>query len=90
MPLVRDSLNKARVNVMHPGAIFRRRFLKPKGMPIQVAAKIMNVDISVLTEFVHENAPVTPPLADRLAVFTETDALFWLNMQAARDRAEHP
>jgi addiction module HigA family antidote len=88
MPLVGDSLIKARVNVMHPGAIFQRRFLKPKKIPISVAAKIMNVEISLLTEFVHENASVTPPFADQLAAFTETDALFWLNMQEARDRAQ--
>ncbi len=88
MASVGESLLRAGVNPVHPGVIFLKRFLKPKNIEVDNAAARMDVDESLLRRFTLKKERVTDRLADQLALFTGTNRLFWLNMQAARDLAD--
>ncbi len=83
-----EALLKAGITPVHPGALFLSLFLEPRSIDIASAAESMGVEESVVRRFTEQALDVTKPLADQLAGFTGTSALFWLNSQAAVDLAE--
>lgn len=87
-PLQGEALLRAGITPAHPGALFLSLFLEPQTIDVASAAESMGVDVSMLRRFTEQDLDVTEPLAEHLAGFTGTSALFWLNLQAAADLAQ--
>jgi addiction module HigA family antidote len=65
----------------HPGAVFREDVLKPLGLSVTDAAKMLGVTRKALSEFVNEKSALSPQMALRIAQATNTSAESWLTMQ---------
>ncbi|SFR67615.1 HigA family addiction module antitoxin [[Clostridium] aminophilum] len=65
----------------HPGSVFLEDVLKPLGLSVTEAAKMLGVSRKTLSEFVNEKAALSPEMALRISKATNTSAESWLNMQ---------
>lgn len=65
----------------HPGAVFREDVMKPLGLNITTAAQMLGVSRKSLSEFVNEKSSLSPEMALRISIATNTSAESWLNMQ---------
>ena len=65
----------------HPGRVFLEDVLKPLGLSVTEAAKMLGVSRKTLSEFVNEKAALSPEMALRISKATNTSAESWLNMQ---------
>jgi plasmid maintenance system antidote protein VapI len=70
---------------MSPAVFFVERFLRPRELSTWQAASQMGLDERSLTGFLEGHIEVDRTLADSLAKFTGTTAMFWLNMQYGRN-----
>ncbi|MCB0035277.1 MAG: HigA family addiction module antidote protein [Anaerolineales bacterium] len=59
-----------------PGTILQKEFLEPLGLSVEQFAEEMKLPLSQLTELIHEQRPLTPDLAERLAERLGTTAAF--------------
>ena len=66
---------------VHPGAVFLEDVLKPLGLSITDAAKMLGVSRKALSEFVNERAALSPEMALRISKATNTSVESWMNMQ---------
>ncbi|TGJ99062.1 addiction module antidote protein, HigA family, partial [Leptospira selangorensis] len=64
----------------HPGEILLEDIIKPLGLTITEAAKDLGVSRKTLSEIVNGKSPVTPEMAVRIGIATNTSAESWLNM----------
>ncbi|TGL49755.1 addiction module antidote protein, HigA family [Leptospira wolffii] len=69
----------------HPGEILLEDIIKPLGLTITEAAKDLGVSRKTLSEIVNAKSPVTPEMAVRIGIATNTSAESWLNMQTKLD-----
>ncbi|MEI7015023.1 HigA family addiction module antitoxin [Leptospira licerasiae] len=69
----------------HPGEILLEDVIKPLGLTITEAAKDLGVSRKTLSEIVNAKSPITPEMAVRIAIATNTSAESWLNMQTKLD-----
>jgi antitoxin HigA-1 len=69
----------------HPGVILREMYLKPMKVSITAAADALGVSRKHISSIVNGRSPVTPDMAMRLAAVFETEAQFWVNLQAQYD-----
>ncbi len=65
----------------HPGVVFLENVMKPLGLTITDAAKMLGISRKTLSEFVNERASLSPEMALRISKATNTSAESWLNMQ---------
>ena len=65
----------------HPGRVFLEDVLKPLGLSVTEAAKMLGVSRKTLSEFVNEKVALSPEMALRISNATNTSAESWLNMQ---------
>ena len=65
----------------HPGNIFLEDIMKPLGLTITDAARMLGVSRKTLSEFVNEKSALSPEMAIRISKATNTSAESWLNMQ---------
>lgn len=65
----------------HPGAVLLEDVIKPLGLTITEAAKMLGVSRKTLSEFVNEKAMLSPEMALRIAEATNTSPESWMNMQ---------
>ena len=65
----------------HPGAVLLEDVIKPLGLTITEAAKMLGVSRKTLSEFVNEKAMLSPDMAIRIAKATNTSPESWMNMQ---------
>ena len=70
-----------------PGVFIARRILDPQHMDTEEAARVIGLDYGVLVGILAQKLPVDAYSALQLAQYTGTSDRFWLNMQAAADRA---
>lgn len=70
----------------HPGELLAEE-LAATGMSVTTLARASAIDPALLVAIVEGRRPVTPDVALRLADHFGTSARFWLNRQAAYDRA---
>lgn len=70
----------------HPGELLAEE-LAVIGMSVTTLARASGIPSAHLVEIVESQRPVTPEVALRLADHFGTSARFWLNRQAAYDRA---
>ena len=65
----------------HPGAVLLEDVIKPLGLTITEAAKMLGVSRKTSSEFVNEKAMLSPDMAIRIAKATNTSPESWMNMQ---------
>ena len=69
----------------HPGAILREDVLPSLNMSQTEIAVRLNVSRRTISQILHEQRPLTPDMAIRLAHLLGTTPESWLNMQQALD-----
>lgn len=69
----------------HPGRFLSRNYLAPLGLSQSEAARRLGVSRRRLHELVQGQRDMTPDTAIRCALVFQTDAAFWLTLQAAWD-----
>jgi antitoxin HigA-1 len=69
----------------HPGQVLSEEFLEPLGMTQREAATRLRISYPRMNEIVKGRRSVTPDTALRLGRLTDTEPLFWLNLQLAVD-----
>ena len=69
----------------HGGAILREDILPTLNMTQGELADKLKVSRRTISEILHEKRPITPDMAIRIGVFTNTTPQSWLNMQQTLD-----
>ena len=69
----------------HPGELLLEDVIKPLRLTITDAAKDLGVSRKTLSEIVHGKAAVSPEMALRIGLATNTSPQSWLNMQTKLD-----
>jgi addiction module HigA family antidote len=72
-------------NPPHPGEVLNELCLQPLGLSVTRAAKALGVTHKNLSQLLNGHIGVSPTMAIRLALATDTTAESWLNMQTAYD-----
>lgn len=72
-------------NPPHPGEVLRGLYLKPLGLSVTEAARLLHVTRKTLSELTNGHIGVSPTMAVRLGLATRTTPESWLNKQAAYD-----
>lgn len=73
----------------HVGVFFKRRFIDENdALNMSNTAKFLGVSRQHLTNLCKGSVPCSPEMAARLAIATDTNVAFWLNMQANYDAWE--
>src|SRR5260370_28246223 len=67
---------------VHPGEILREDFMKPVGLTVNKLALELHVPATRIGGIVHGRRRITAGTALRLARYFNTNAEFWLNLQA--------
>lgn len=65
----------------HPGTVFLEDVMKPLHLSVTVAAQKLGVSRKALSEFVNEKSSLSPDMALRISIATNTSAESWMNMQ---------
>jgi len=80
-----ESLRDKNRKPTHGGAILREDILPALNMTQGELAKKLKVSRRTISEVLHEKRPITPDMAIRIGVFTNTTPQSWLNMQQTLD-----
>lgn len=72
----------------HPGSCIRREVLKPKGLSVTEAAKLLGVGRPALSNFLNGNASLSPEMAVRLEKSFAVKRETLLQMQASYDELQ--
>ncbi len=75
----------AMYNPPHPGELLREEFLKPLGLTVTEAARILGVSRKTLSQIVNCRVGISPEMALRLEMAFKPSAESWLRHQAAWD-----
>ena len=65
----------------HPGTVFLEDIMKPLHISVTEAARKLGVSRKALSEFVNEKSSLSPDMALRISIATNTSAESWMNMQ---------
>lgn len=65
----------------HPGTVFLEDIMKPLHLSVTEAARKLGVSRKALSEFVNEKTSLSPDMAIRISIATNTSAESWMNMQ---------
>ena len=65
----------------HPGNVFLEDVMKPLNLTVTDAARMLGVSRKALSEFVNEKASLSPEMALRISMATNTSVESWMNMQ---------
>ena len=80
-----ESLRDKNRKPTHGGAILREDILPALNMTQGELAAKLKVSRRTISEILHEKRPITPDMAIRIGVFTNTTPQSWLNMQQTLD-----
>ena len=69
----------------HPGEILREDVIKPLGLTVTEAAKRLGVTRKTLSALINCKASLSPEMAIKIAIATETSPESWFNMQSKLD-----
>ena len=75
-------------NPSHPGLSIRENCLRPLGLNVSQAARILGVARHTLSRVLHGHAAVSPEMALRLEKAGWSNAEFWLRRQTSYDLAQ--
>lgn len=67
----------------HPGTIFLKTVMEPLGLSVSSAARLLGVQRKTLWQFTTEQTSLSPQMAMRIAIATDTDPKDWLEAQMA-------
>ena len=83
MPTNKNSQKKRDFTVkpIHPGTILREEILIPRDISPQELATALKVPKEQIKWVCEERADITPDLAARLALYFDSTAEFWMNLQ---------
>ena len=70
---------------IHPGEIIKEEYLEPLGMSSNALAIALRVPASRINDVVRQKRGVSIDTALRLAIYFNTTAQFWLNLQNSYD-----
>ncbi len=73
----------SQVRPSHPGEVFKEDVLIPLGISVTKAAELLGVSRKTLSAFINQKCSLSPELATRIAVATNTSVESWLGMQYA-------
>ena len=65
----------------HPGTVFLEDVMKPLNLSVTKTAQLLGVSRKALSEFINEKSSLSPDMALRISIATETSAESWMNMQ---------
>ena len=65
----------------HSGNVFLEDVMKPLNLSVTDAAHMLGISRKALSEFVNEKASLSPEMALRISIATNTSAESWMNMQ---------
>ncbi len=65
----------------HPGTVFLEDVMKPLGLSVTQTAAMLGVSRKTLSEFVNEKSSLSPEMALRISIATNTSPESWMNMQ---------
>ena len=68
----------------HPGTVFLEDVMKPLNLSVTEAARRLGVSRKTLSEFVNGKSSLSPEMALRISIATNTSAESWMNMQQKR------
>jgi len=80
-----ESLRDKNRKPTHGGAILREDILPALNITQGELAEKLKVSRRTISEILHEKRPITPDMAIRIGVFTNTTPQSWLNMQQTLD-----
>lgn len=66
---------------MHPGEVLREEFMVPNGLSANALAMALRVPTTRISEICRERRAITADTAFRLALYFDTSAELWLNLQ---------
>jgi len=69
----------------HAGRILKYGFIDEHNLRIETIASLLGITRGHLSRIVNERSPITPDIAIRLEILTETPASQWLALQANCD-----
>lgn len=69
----------------HAGEILRHGFIEQHGLSIETVAQLLGITRQHLSRILNGHNPVTPDIAIRLEVLTQTPTSQWLSIQSAYD-----
>ena len=75
----------AMYNPPHPGEVLREDFLKPLGLTVTEAARLLGVSRKTLSRIVNCRMAISPEMAIRLEMAFKPSAESWLRHQAVWD-----
>ena len=65
----------------HPGTVFLEDVMKPLNMTVTDTARMLGVSRKALSEFVNEKSSLSPEMALRISIATNTSVESRMNMQ---------
>lgn len=80
-----STLNTKNRKPTHPGAILREDVLPSLNITQTELADRLGVSRRTISQIIHEQRPITPDMAIRLAHLLDTTPESWLNMQQKLD-----
>jgi len=69
----------------HPGAILKRQYLAPLGLPVSDLAKTLGVSRKTVSKIVNGRGSISADMALRLSRAFDTTPQLWLNLQQNYD-----
>lgn len=72
-------------NPPHPGEVLKTLCLEPLGLTVTDAAEALGVSRKTLSKILNGHAGISPEMAVRLSIATETTAESWLAQQLQYD-----
>ena len=72
-------------NPPHPGEVLKTLCLEPLGLTVTDAAETLGVSRKTLSKILNGHAGISPEMAVRLSIATETTAESWLAQQLQYD-----
>ena len=77
---------KKKLPPIHPGEILRERLLIPRDISTQELATALKVPKEQVKWVYEERTDITPDLAAWLALYFDSTAKFWLNLQRSYEK----
>ena len=72
-------------NPAHPGEVINELCVKPLGLTVTAAAKMLGVSRKALSELLNGHAGISPEMAVRLSIVFKPSAESWLMQQMQYD-----
>jgi len=74
-----------RLDPIPPGEILLEEFMRPLGISQNKLARDLDVPVARINDIIHAKRGISADTALRLAIYFQTTAEFWLNLQSRYD-----